>query len=70
MIESYIIKNMGDYLSKINKIQEELTSVNGEVPHIWFRGQASIEQNDGSWKLIPKVQRFVSIDDKKNVSVK
>jgi hypothetical protein len=66
MIEVFEIENMGDYLSKVNELQCALSNINGEIPHIWFRGQASVEQKDGSWKLVPKVQRFLSTCDEKD----
>jgi len=44
MVDIFGIKCMGDYLSKVNELQCASSNINGEVPHIWFRGQASIEQ--------------------------
>jgi len=41
MIVVFEIENMGDYLSKVNELQYALTNINGKIPHIWFRGQAS-----------------------------
>ncbi len=58
MIESINVESMGDYLSKVKEINDALIDINGEVPHIWFRNQASIEQKDGNWKLVPKLQRY------------
>jgi len=66
MIDVFAIECMGDYLSRVKELQCALSNINGEVPHIWFRGQASIEQEDGSWRLVPKVQRFISTHDEKD----
>lgn len=54
MIETITVKSLEQYLVKAN-----------ENPKLWFRGQASIEQTDGSWKLIPKLQRFIDDTNEK-----
>jgi hypothetical protein len=56
MINEYNVNSLGEYLTTIKELENS--------KNFWFRGQASIE-HDGSWKLVPKIQRFVSVKDEK-----
>ncbi len=66
--EELQVESLSDFLAAIEDVRkdsaQEFDNKNG-IPHLWFRGQDSIEQPDGSWKLIPKLQRFVSIGDER-----
>jgi hypothetical protein len=62
MINEHSVKSLGEYLTKIKELENS--------KNLWFRGQASIEQKDGSWKLVPKLQRFVSVKKEKEYFIK
>lgn len=62
------VQSLSDFLAAIEEVREDSAQESDnehEIPHLWFRGQDSVEQPDGSWKLIPKLQRFVSTNDER-----
>lgn len=64
MIENIHVTSLGEFLEATRELQK-IDPRSKRVPPIWFRGQASVEQQDGQWKLIPKIQRFVSTENVK-----